>query len=151
MNTAKPLVEADQGSMETPTATLPTGIVWLERKHQWPGLKPIGKAVREGEGAEKTTTEMGYYLVCRALTPAPFNEVARQQWDVENYLHWRLDVLMNEDQHRTRMCQEPENLAALRHMALNAIEKEGSQGAMRGRFERAGWNDDHLCRLLGLS
>ena len=38
---------------------------------------------------------------------------------------------MNEDQRRTRLCQEPENLAALRPMALNSIEKEGSQGAMR--------------------
>jgi hypothetical protein len=70
--------------METSTATLPTGIVWLEKERQWLGLKAIGKAVWEGERAEKTTTEMGYYLVCWALTPAPFNVVARQQWDVED-------------------------------------------------------------------
>jgi hypothetical protein len=57
---------------------------------------------------------------------------------------------MNEDQCRTRLCQEPENLAALRPMALNAIEKEGSRGDAR-RFERAGWNDDHPYRLLELS
>ncbi|HEY6844704.1 MAG TPA: ISAs1 family transposase [Terracidiphilus sp.] len=151
VNTVKPRVEGDQGSMETSTATLPTGTVWLEKERQWPGMKAIGKTVREGERAEKTTAEMGYYLVCRALTTAPSNEVARQQWDVENYPHWRLDLLRNEDQDRTRMCHELENLAALRRMALNAIEKERSKGAMRGRFERAGWNDDHLYRLLELS
>jgi hypothetical protein len=91
VNTVKPRVEADQGSMETSTATLPTGTVWLEKERQWPGMNAIGKTVREGERAEKTTAEMGYDLVCRALTTAPSNEVARQQWDVENYPHWRLD------------------------------------------------------------
>src|ERR1700677_5120365 len=98
VNTVKPRVEGDQGSMETSTATLPTGTVWLEKERQWPGMKAIGKTVREGERAEKTTAEMGYYLVCRALTTAPSNEVARQQWDVENYPHWRLDLLRNEAQ-----------------------------------------------------
>jgi hypothetical protein len=73
--------------MEMPTLTLPAGIVWLEKEHQWPGLKAIGKAAREGEKAEKSTTEIGYYLLCRALTPAPFNDVARQQRAVENYPH----------------------------------------------------------------
>jgi predicted transposase YbfD/YdcC len=29
--------------------------------------------------------------------------VVRQHWGVENSLHWRLDVVMNEDQDRTRM------------------------------------------------
>lgn len=91
---------------------------------------------------------MGCYLLCRVLTPAPFNG---QQWDMENYPRWWLDVLMNEDQDRTRMCHEPTNLAVLRHMALNAREKERSKGARRGRFERAGWNDDDLDRLLELS
>ena len=89
------------------------------------GMKAIGKTVREGERAEKTTAEMGYYLVCRALTTAPSNEVARQQWDVENYPHWRLDLLRNEDQDRTRMCHELENLAALRKSRnlCNSIER----------------------------
>jgi hypothetical protein len=49
------------------------------------------------------------------------------------------------------MCHEPENLAALSHTTLNAIEKERSKGAMRGRFEPAGSTDDHLYRLLELS
>ena len=73
--------------MEMPTLTLAAGIDWLEKEHPWPGLKAIGKVAREGEKAEKTRTEMGYYMLCRALTPAPFNEVARQQRAVENYPH----------------------------------------------------------------
>jgi hypothetical protein len=69
---------------------------------------------------------------------------------VENSLDWRLDVVMNEDQDGTRMRNGPENLAVLRHMAVNAIEKEGSKGSLRGKFKRACWNENYLSRLLTL-
>lgn len=100
------------------------------------------------ETAEKTTTETAYYLLSTPLTPERFNEVARQYWGVESSLHWRLDVVMNENQDRTRMGHGPENLAMLRHMAINAMRKEGSKGSVRGKFKRAGWDDDFLYRLL---
>src|SRR5271166_6014082 len=36
-----------------------------------------------------------------------FNEVVRAHWGVENRLHWRLDVVMNEDQDRSRLENGP--------------------------------------------
>ena len=57
---------------------------------------------------------------------------------------------MNEDQDRTRMGNGPHNLAVLRHMAINAMQKEGSKGSLRGKFQRAGWDDGFLYRLLEL-
>ena len=42
---------------------------------------------------------------------------------IENRLHWRLDVSMNEDQARNRLGHGPENLTVLRHMALNLLRK----------------------------
>jgi len=57
---------------------------------------------------------------------------------------------MNEDQDRTRMGNGPHNLAVLRHMALNAMQKEGSKGSLRGKFKRAGWDHGFLFRLLEL-
>ena len=69
---------------------------------------------------------------------------------VENSLRWRLDVVMNEDQDRTRMGCGPHNLARLRHMAINAMQKEASRGSLRGKFKRAGWDNDYRLRLLEL-
>ena len=146
--TMPPVVESDHGRIETRTATVSTEVKWLQQQHQWPGLKAVGKVVRVRETAEKTTTETAYYLLSTPLTPQRFNEVARQHWGVENSLHWRLDVVMNEDQDRTRMGHGPENIAMLRHMAINAMQKEGSKGSLRGKFKRAGWDDDFLYRLL---
>jgi hypothetical protein len=40
---------------------------WLERQHQWPGLKAVGKEVRVRETPEKTSTETAYYLLSTAF------------------------------------------------------------------------------------
>jgi predicted transposase YbfD/YdcC len=146
--TSKPDVDAGHGRIETRTASVSTDIGWLQEDHHWPGLKAVGKVVRIRETPAKTTTETAYYLLSTELTPERLNEVVRNHWGVENRLHWRLDVVMNEDQDRTRLGHGPENLAILRHMALNAMQKEGSKGSLRGKFKRAAWNDEFLCSLL---
>jgi predicted transposase YbfD/YdcC len=148
--TIKPVVDADHGRIETRTATVSTDIGWLQEDHQWPGLAAIGKVVRVRETASKTTTETAYYLLSKALSGERFNEVVRSHWGVENRLHWRLDVVMNEDQDRTRMGNGPHNLAVLRHMAMNVMQKDTSKGSLRGKFMRAGWDDRYLARLLAL-
>lgn len=79
-----------------------------------------------------------------------FNDVARAHGGIENALHWWLDVVMNKDQDRTRMGHGPNNLAVLRHMALNAMQKDGSKDSLRGKVHRAGWDNAYLARLLRL-
>jgi predicted transposase YbfD/YdcC len=71
-------------------------------------LKAIGKVVRMRETTAKTTTETAYYLLSTPLSPKRLNEVVRSHWGVENQLHWRFDVVMNEDQDRTRLGHGPE-------------------------------------------
>jgi predicted transposase YbfD/YdcC len=150
VSTAKPDVDAGHGRIETRTATVSTDIAWLCEAHDWPGLRAIGKVERIRETSAKTATETAYYLISTGLAPTRLSEVARSHWGVENGLHWRLDVTMNEDQDRTRLGNGPHNLAVLRHMALNAMQKEGSKGSLRGKFKRAGWNEAYLSRLLAL-
>ena len=58
--TAAPVVEADHGRIETRTATVSTEIDWLQKQHQWPGLKAIGKVERVRETPDNTTTETAY-------------------------------------------------------------------------------------------
>ena len=51
---------------------------------------------------------------------------------------------MNEDRQRNRKDRGPENLALMRRLALNIARREPAKNAMRGKLERAGWNDDFL-------
>ncbi len=42
------------------------------------------------------------------------------------------------------------NLAILRHMAINVMQKDTAKGSLRGKFKRAGWDDAYLTSLLAL-
>ena len=57
---------------------------------------------------------------------------------------------MNEDQDRTRLGHGPQNLAVLRHMALNAMQQEPSKDSLRGKLQQAAWNDAYLTKVLAL-
>ena len=143
-------VDADHGRIETRTGTVSTDIGWLQEQHKWPGLSAIGKVERIREMADKTTRETAYYLLSAGFSAERFLEVIRAHWGVESRLHWRLDVVMNEDQQRNRADNGPNNLAVLRHMALNIIQKDDTKGSLRGKIKRAGWSDPYLMKLLAL-
>jgi predicted transposase YbfD/YdcC len=82
------------------------------------------------------------------LSAARFAEVVRAHWQIENVLHWVLDVVMDEDQARARKDHAPENLARLRRFALNLLRANTNKGSTRGKFKRAGWNDAFLLKIL---
>ena len=88
-----------------------------------PASARSGKVVQVRETPAKITTEAVYHLLSTALPSTRFNAAVRSHWGVENRLHWRLDVVMNEDQDRTRMDCAPYNLAILRHIAINVMQK----------------------------
>ena len=109
------------------------------------------KGRADPEESDKTTHETAYYLLSTALTGERFLEVVRAHWGVENRLHWRLDVVMNEDQQRNRSDNGPNNLAVLRHMALNVMQKDTTKGSLRGKIKRAAWDEGYLRTLLAYS
>ena len=45
----------------------------------------------------------------------------RDHWEVENRLHWCLDVTFAQDGNRTRSRNAAENLSVVRHFALNML------------------------------
>jgi predicted transposase YbfD/YdcC len=143
-------VDGDHGRIETRTATVLTDLTWLQELHDWPGLTAIGVITRVRETPEKTSHERAYYLLSTALTSERFGEVVRSHWGVENRLHWRLDVVMNEDQQRNRSDNGPHNLAVLRHMALNVLQKDKTKDSLRGRIKRASWDENYVKELLAL-
>ncbi len=82
------------------------------------------------------------------MPPERFAEVVRAHWGVENRLRWVLDVTMNEGQARNRLDNGPNNLAVLRHMALNILDAEKSKITKRRKIKRAGWSNAFLANLL---
>jgi len=64
-------------------------------------------------------------------------------------LHWVLDVALNEDHSRVRKDHAPENLAVIRHIALNLLKHEKTaKGAIHAKQLQAGWKEDYLLKVL---
>ena len=76
-------------------------------------------------------------------------QAARSHRDVENPLHWVLDMIFDEDHSRARSGFSAENLAIMRHMAYNATRKsEATKGGMKRRKKSLTWNPDKLLATL---
>ena len=141
-------VDGDHGRIETRHALVAHDVAWLAERHAFPGLAAIAKitATREIDG--KSTTASRYYLLSTKLGADRVAEVVRSHWQIENRLHWVLDVVMDEDGSRARKDHGPENLARLRRFALNLLRANPDKGSTRGKIKRAGWDDAFLLRIL---
>jgi predicted transposase YbfD/YdcC len=72
----------------------------------------------------------------------------RADWGIENRPHWMLDVVFREDLARLRRANAPQNMAIVRHTALNQLSKARPTTSFKNRRKKAGWNVDYLETLL---
>ena len=81
--------------------------------------------------------------------PATLGRAIRTHWDIENALHWVLDVTFREDDSRVRDRRAARNLAVLRRIAINLVDRDRSaKASVRARRKKAAWNDDYMLQLL---
>ncbi|MFV8423387.1 ISAs1 family transposase, partial [Vibrio parahaemolyticus] len=94
----------------------------------WAGLKTIGVAIGyRVDSNGKESLDYRYYISSADLTPERFADAVRGHWEIENRLHWVLDVTMNEDACQIYRGNAAELLAGIRHMALNMLRLETSR------------------------
>lgn len=117
--------EADKGHgrLEERIAWVTDKIDWLQKEHKWPGLKSIGVVRSKVCKGKKTTSEERYYISSLPADAERLNKAARAHWGIENKLHWRLDVVFNEDKSCIRNDNAAENSDILRKWALNITHK----------------------------
>lgn len=121
----------------------------LEMKGEWKNLKSIGMVMREREVKGKKSQEYCYYISSLDLEEKSFAESIRDHWQVENKLHWQLDVGFNEDLCRVREGHADENLAILRHLSLNLLQKETSKKlGIKSKRKSCGWDHSYLQKVL---
>ena len=131
-------VNKDHGRIETRECWVtsdPEYLNFIDPDGSWQKLRSlvIIKATREKEGA--TSSQIRYYISSVDAGAKRMMQFVRQHWEVENKLHWSLDVTFREDDSRVRSGHAPENLALIRKMALNLLRLNKTKNVVQKRKE----------------
>jgi predicted transposase YbfD/YdcC len=133
------------------TISDPEFLSWLDPKQKWAGLASIGRVEAQRIIAEEVTTEVRYYISSLAGDAVQFAQAVRTHWQIENCLHWVLDISFREDDCRIRSGHGPQNMAVLRHIALNLLHQEQTANCgVKNKRLKAAWDHDYLLKVLSL-
>lgn len=120
--------EKDHGRIEKRTYYLSYETNCINDKTKWKSVKAIGRidVTREEYGTTKTTKN--FYILSSKFDLDTFINITRNHWNIECGLHWRLDVIMDEDHSRSRTGNSIENLATIRKIVFNLTKLDKSMG-----------------------
>lgn len=142
-------IDGDHGRIETRRYWTTSDLDWLPDRGLWKGIKTAVMVQREREIKENVSLETTYYISSLENDPQTLARAIRGHWGIENRLHWVLDVTFREDDSRIRRDHAPENMAVLRHMALNMLKKETSKRiSIKTKRLKAGWDNQFLQKIL---
>src|SRR5437868_5181742 len=115
------------------------------------GLQTIGMVESERIINGKVERETRYYMSSREPDAQVFGGRVRGHWSIENSLHWVLDVAMREDEARMRKDHSAENMAVVRHIAINLLKKEKTQKVgVHAKRLIAACDNEYLGKILRL-
>lgn len=125
----------------------------LSQNWDWPGAKSYAVVTSRTERDGKESWESRYFV--SSLPAGHFKKIGRgirSHWQVENCLHWRLDVSFREDDNRVRDRVAQTNLAGIRRWAVNLLRADQTiKVGAKGKRRRAGWDQQYLLNVLNQS
>ena len=123
-------------------------IDWLQEQHHWPGLTSIAMVLSKRIIKGKESDEKRYYISSLPADAERICRAARAHWGVENSLHWRLDVVYNEDKACIRDENAAENMAIIRKWALNILNSQKGKSSIKSLQRKASMSFNHMLQLL---
>jgi predicted transposase YbfD/YdcC len=146
--------DGDHGRIEVRRHVVSHDVAWLSTDRRFPGeprfpgLAAIALVEAEVERGGKTTLSRRYYLSSARLDAPTFARAVRAHWGVENRLHWVMDVVFHDDLARLRTGHGPENMAIVKHMAMNLVRQATPTTSLKNRRKLAGWDPSYLETLI---
>jgi predicted transposase YbfD/YdcC len=128
-----------------------TDVESLPALEKWPGLQAViaVETIRMAHKQAPVTSDYRFYIASLVRPADVFAGMIRQHWDIENKLHWSLDVTFNEDRCRIRKDHAPANIAAVRHIALNLLRQEHThQMSLRRKRLLCSLDEHYLLTVL---
>lgn len=143
-------VDGDHGRIEIRRCWCTSDVAWFTDRDSWAGLRSFAMVEAERTVGTVTTRERRYFIASLDGRDAcSFLGAVRSHWNIENGLHWVLDVAFREDESRVRKDHAAENLATMRHIALNLLKREKTaKVGVATRRLKAAWDETYLLRVL---
>lgn len=131
-------------------------VLYLEKEveffphENWPKIYSLVRIQSERliRSTGELSKEIRYYISDAKKSAREFNQKVRSHWEVENKLHWSLDVAMNEDSDKKWAEESAKNFSLLRQMALNLLKKEPTKKSIRRKQKLAAMDNAYLLKVL---
>jgi predicted transposase YbfD/YdcC len=115
----------------------------------WSKLGSLVMVASERREGDAVMVQSRYYLSSLPGNAREALRAVRGHWGIENSLHWVLDIAFREDDCRVRKDNGPQNLAVLRHIALNLLKQDTTaKCGTRAKRLKAGWDEEYLSKIL---
>lgn len=146
-------VDKDHGRLEIRECWVMPVTEWHEHIRNvtaWAKLQSVIMVKSQRIIGDKRSEETRYFISSLSSSAAHLLEAVRTHWHIENKLHWVLDIAFREDECRVRKGDGAQNLAILRHIALNLLRQDTrTKAGIAAKRLKAGWDEPYLERLLG--
>jgi predicted transposase YbfD/YdcC len=124
----KKTLETNHGRTEEREYFLTYNISKIENKEKWKTVNALSYTrVSRIENDETIITD-NYYIIDYQITIDKLIEAIRDHWNIECGLHWRLDVILDEDHSRNRVGNSINNLAIMRKIVFNLASLDNRFG-----------------------
>ena len=145
-------VEGDHGRIETRSCYAASSNM-IRESSGWSELKSIVMLKSKREIRGEVQEETRYYISSLEGDAEKLSRAIRSHWQIENSLHWVLDVNFDEDQCRIRDKVEAENFAILRRVAVGLLKNEKTEDkrSLRRKQNLAALNNNYLLKILRCS
>jgi predicted transposase YbfD/YdcC len=146
--------DGDHGRIEERHHVVCHEVDWLfsDRRYsdepRFPHLAMIGMVETRVERNGLIERERRYYLSSTKLDAKAFAAAVRAHWGIENRLHWILDVVFHDDLARLRSLNGPQNMAIVKHMAMNLVRNPKDKHSLKVRRKLANLNPNYLETLI---
>jgi predicted transposase YbfD/YdcC len=123
-------LERHHGREEIREYYLSHDVSCITNKEKWDTVNSIGMVRVYRTMKDKTEINDHFYIMDTKITMEQFMKTTRSHWNIECGLHWRLDVILNEDRSRNRVGHSVSNLSIMRKIVFNLVRLDKSFGAI---------------------
>ena len=142
--------EKNHGRIEKRTYYISYNTECIHNKAKGKSVKAIGRMDVYREENGKVSITKNYYILSQQFSMEMFKNITRNHWNIECSLHWRLDVILNEDHSTNKKDNSIDNLAIIRKIVFNLARLDSSMGnlTLKKKLTRYAFDFKNIENLL---